>query len=132
MVKKRNIQRRPPFSSYAYTGGSFERRLDIILYRMNFIPTISWSIRFLKCHVAVYVNGNRITKPDYRVPDNSIIQIKQTVAQKFKFFFPSHLFNKIISPNMDVDPLTYSGIFYRPPTIHEIRDIDQISPRFTR
>ena len=46
-----------------------ERRLDAVIYRMKFVPTIFAARQFVN-HGHVKVNGKRVTIPSYTVKDN--------------------------------------------------------------
>ena len=52
-----------------------ERRLDAIVYRMKFVPTI-FSARQLVNHGHVKVNGKRVNIPSYSVKDGDEISLK--------------------------------------------------------
>ena len=52
-----------------------ERRLDAIVYRMKFVPTI-FAARQLVNHGHVKVNGKRVNIPSYTVKDGDEISLK--------------------------------------------------------
>ena len=54
-----------------------ERRLDAIVYRMKFVPTI-FAARQLVNHGHVKVNDKRVNIPSYSVEDGDEISIKNT------------------------------------------------------
>ena len=53
-----------------------ERRLDAVVYRMKFVPTIFAARQFVN-HGHVRVNGRRLNIPSYRVRDGDTIEVKQ-------------------------------------------------------
>lgn len=53
-----------------------ERRLDAVVYRMKFVPTVFAARQFVS-HGHVRVNGRRVTIPSYQVKDNDIIEVKE-------------------------------------------------------
>ena len=53
-----------------------ERRLDAVVYRMKFVPTIFSARQFVN-HGHVKVNGKRVTISSYTVKDGDIIEIKE-------------------------------------------------------
>ncbi len=53
-----------------------ERRLDAVIYRLKFVPTVFAARQFVS-HGHVLVNGKRVTIPSYRVQDGDIVQIKE-------------------------------------------------------
>ncbi len=52
-----------------------ERRLDAVIYRAKFVPTVFSARQFVN-HGHITVNGKRVTIPSYKVKDEDIIQIK--------------------------------------------------------
>ena len=53
-----------------------ERRLDAVVYRAKFVPTVFASRQFVN-HGHVTVNGQRVNIPSYQVKDGDVIEIKQ-------------------------------------------------------
>jgi small subunit ribosomal protein S4 len=51
-----------------------ERRLDSVVYRAKFVPTIFAARQFVS-HGHVTVNGRRVTIPSFQVKDGSVIQV---------------------------------------------------------
>ncbi len=52
-----------------------ERRLDAVVYRMKFAPTV-FSARQLVSHGHISVNGRRVTIPSYQVRDGDEIKVR--------------------------------------------------------
>jgi len=52
-----------------------ERRLDAVIYRAKFVPTVFAARQFVN-HGHILVNGKRVNIPSYRVADEDIVQIK--------------------------------------------------------
>lgn len=52
-----------------------ERRLDAVVYRMKFAPTV-FSARQLVNHGHITVNGRRVTIPSYQVRDGDEIKVR--------------------------------------------------------
>ncbi len=53
-----------------------ERRLDSVIYRMKFVPTI-FSARQFVSHGHILVNGKKVTIASYSVKDEDIVEIKE-------------------------------------------------------
>ena len=53
-----------------------ERRLDAVVYRAKFVPTIFAARQFVN-HGHVTVNGRRVNIPSYRVTDGDLIAVKE-------------------------------------------------------
>ncbi len=56
--------------------GILETRLDAIVYRMKFVPTVFAARQFVN-HGHIRVNGGRVNIPSYRIREGDIIEIKQ-------------------------------------------------------
>ena len=55
--------------------GLLERRLDAVIYRAKFVPTVFAARQFVS-HGHVAVNVRRVTIASYRVRDDDLIEIK--------------------------------------------------------
>ena len=55
--------------------GLLEQRLDSVVYRLKFVPTVFASRQFIN-HGHVKVNGRRVTVPSYRVREGDVIEIR--------------------------------------------------------
>ncbi|MBI1210901.1 MAG: 30S ribosomal protein S4 [Alphaproteobacteria bacterium] len=55
--------------------GLLERRLDAVVYRAKFVPTVFAARQFVN-HGHVSVNGRRVTIPSYRVKENDVIEVR--------------------------------------------------------
>jgi small subunit ribosomal protein S4 len=60
--------------------GLLESRLDAIVYRANFVPTV-WSARQLVNHGHVTVDGKRVTIPSYRAKPGQVIEVIEKSRQ---------------------------------------------------
>jgi len=55
--------------------GLLERRLDAVVYRAKFVPTVFAARQFVS-HGHVKVNGRRVTIPSYRVRIGDVIELR--------------------------------------------------------
>ena len=55
--------------------GILERRLDAVVYRMKFVPTVFSSRQFIN-HGHILVNGKRVNIPSFKVKDGDVIEVK--------------------------------------------------------
>ena len=53
-----------------------ERRLDAVVYRAKFVPTVFAARQFVN-HGHILVNGKRVNIPSFRVRDEDVVQIKE-------------------------------------------------------
>ncbi len=75
--------------------GLLERRLDAVIYRAKFVPTVFAARQFVS-HGHVAVNGRRVTIASYRVSDDDLIEIKAKSRE-----LPVVL-EAVVSPERDV------------------------------
>src|SRR5580704_5983367 len=57
-----------------------ERRLDAVVYRMKFVPTVFAARQFVN-HGHVTVNGKRVNISSYQVKDNDLIEVRNKSKQ---------------------------------------------------
>jgi len=53
-----------------------ERRLDAVVYRMKFVPTVFAARQFVN-HGHIRVNGRRVNIPSYVVKDGDVIEVRE-------------------------------------------------------
>ena len=56
--------------------GLLERRLDAVVYRAKFVPTVFAARQFVN-HAHVKVNGKRVTIPSYRCQEGDTIEVRE-------------------------------------------------------
>jgi small subunit ribosomal protein S4 len=60
--------------------GLLERRLDALVYRAKFVPTVFAARQFVS-HGHVTVNGKRVTVPSYRLRIGDVIEVREKAKQ---------------------------------------------------
>lgn len=60
--------------------GLLERRLDAVVYRAKFVPTVFAARQFVS-HGHVKVNGRRVTIPSYRLRIGDVVEVKEAARQ---------------------------------------------------
>lgn len=53
-----------------------ERRLDVVVYRANFVPTVFAARQFVN-HKHILVNGKSVNIPSYRLKIGDVIEVRQ-------------------------------------------------------
>lgn len=107
--------------------GLLERRLDIAIFRFNFVPTI-FAARQLINHGHVLVNGKRVNIPSYRLGEGDIIELRER-AQTMPMVMES-----IARPERDVpeyltvDNKAMKGQFVRIPKLADVPYPVQMEP----
>jgi small subunit ribosomal protein S4 len=56
--------------------GLLERRLDTVVYRMNFVPTVFAARQFVN-HGHVLLNGRRVTIPSALVREGDVVEVRE-------------------------------------------------------
>ena len=56
--------------------GLLERRLDTVVYRAKFVPTV-FAARQIVNHGHIRVNGKRVNIPSYMVKDGDVIELRE-------------------------------------------------------
>jgi len=67
-------------STSEHLVGLLERRLDALVYRAKFVPTVFAARQFVS-HGHVTVNGHRVTIPSYRLKIGDVIEVKEKAKQ---------------------------------------------------
>jgi small subunit ribosomal protein S4 len=60
--------------------GLLERRLDAVIFRAKFVPTVFAARQFIS-HGHIRVNGKRVTIPSYRVKVGDVVEVKEKSKQ---------------------------------------------------
>ena len=96
-----------------------ERRLDAIVYRMKFVPTI-FAARQLVNHGHVKVNGKRVNIPSYTVKDDDVIELKDHSKQIAIVQEAIVSQEREIPEYLEVDIKEFKGRFLRAPLMHDV------------
>ena len=96
-----------------------ERRLDAIVYRMKFVPTI-FAARQLVNHGHVKVNSKRVNIPSYTVKDGDEISIKEQSKQINLIQEAIVSQEREIPEYLEVDTKDLKGRFLRAPLMHDV------------
>ena len=109
-----------------------EKRLDNVVYRMNFVNSIFHS-RQLVNHNFILVNGKIVNIPSYQIKVGDLIQIKPVKIDYMNNLILNNINKKTITVNypnyLEVDYKIMAGIFLYEPSIHEIPYISDMSPK---
>jgi small subunit ribosomal protein S4 len=86
----------------AHMIGLLERRLDTIVYRAKFVPTVFAARQFVS-HGHVKVNGRRVTVSSYRVKVDEVIELKEKSKQLALVLEATGLGERDVPDYIDVD-----------------------------
>ena len=96
-----------------------ERRLDAIIYRMKFVPTI-FAARQLVNHGHIKVNGRRVNIPSYTVKDGDEISLKDQSKEIAIIQEAIISQEREIPEYLEVDIKEFKGRFLRAPLMHDV------------
>jgi len=96
-----------------------ERRLDAIVYRMKFVPTIFAARQFVN-HGHVKVNGKRVNIASYSVKDGDEISLKDQSKEMVLVQEAIVSQEREIPEYLEVDIKEFKGRFLRAPLMHDV------------
>ena len=104
-----------------------ERRLDAVVYRMKFVPTVFSARQFVN-HGHVLVNGKKVNIPSYRVQTGDVIEVKQKSREMPLVIQAVESAERDVPGYLDVDLAKRTGKFVRLPEFDEIPYPVQMEP----
>ncbi len=107
--------------------GLLERRLDAVVYRLKFVPTVFAARQFVN-HGHVSVNGRRVTIPSYRVSEGDVIEVRQKSHQLPLVLEAVDSPERDVPDYLDVDYAKMRGTFMRVPKLAEVPYAVQMEP----
>lgn len=99
--------------------GLLERRLDAIVYRSKFVPTV-FSARQFVSHGHVKVNGTRVNIPSYRCKEGDVIEIREKSRDLAIVIEAAGSPERDIPDYLDVDHGKLKSTFVRTPELAEV------------
>ncbi len=96
-----------------------ERRLDAVIYRMKFAPTV-FSARQLVNHGHIRVNGKRVTIPSFQVKDNDALELKEKSKQMALVMESVKSAERDVPDYVEVDHDRMKGRFIRAPKLADV------------
>ena len=107
--------------------GVLERRLDAVVYRMKYVPTVFAARQFVN-HGHIKVNGRRINIPSYQVKDGDVVEIKEKSRELPLVLDAIESPERDVPEYMDVDPKKMRGTFIRQPKLADVPYPVQMEP----
>ena len=99
--------------------GLLERRLDAVVYRAKFVPTVFAARQFVN-HGHVLVNGKRVNIPSYRVKEGDVIEVRDKSKQMALVLEASQLPERDVPDYLDVDHSKMTATFVRTPGLSDV------------
>ncbi len=107
--------------------GLLERRLDIAIFRFNFVPTI-FAARQLINHRHVKVNGTRVNIPSYRLKEGDIVELKERAQTMPMVLEAVSRPERDVPEYLTVDSKAMKGQFVRTPKLADVPYPVQMEP----
>ncbi len=107
--------------------GLLEQRLDAVVYRLKFVPTVFSSRQFIS-HGHVSVNGQRVTIPSYRVREGDVIEVRERSREVPMLLEAIESPERDVPDYLDVDYGKMRGTFVRVPGFAEVPYPVQMEP----
>jgi small subunit ribosomal protein S4 len=105
--------------SGAHLIGLLERRLDAVVYRAKFVPTMFASRQFIN-HGHVKVNGRRVNIPSYRCKVGDIIEVKDASKQMALVLEAVALGERDVPDYIEADHSKMTAKVLRIPSVAEV------------
>lgn len=105
-----------------------ERRLDAVIYRMKFVPTVFAARQFVN-HGHILVNGKKVNIPSYQVKDGDIIEVKEKSKQLPLVIQAAESVEREVPDYLDVDQKAATGKFVRGPGLEDVPYPVQMEPQ---
>ncbi|MBL8884388.1 MAG: 30S ribosomal protein S4 [Hyphomicrobium sp.] len=99
--------------------GLLERRLDALVYRAKFVPTVFAARQFVS-HGHVTVNGQRVTIPSYRVRIGDVVEVREKARQLALVLEAIKSGERDVPDYVDADHNKMTAKLVRVPTLSDV------------
>jgi small subunit ribosomal protein S4 len=99
--------------------GLLESRLDALVYRAKFVPTIFAARQFVN-HGHVTVNGQRVNIPSYRVKEGDVVEVRQKSKQMALVLEATQLPERDVPEYIEADHNKLTATFVRRPALGDV------------
>ncbi len=107
--------------------GLLESRLDAIVYRAKFVPTVFAARQFVN-HGHVNVNGRRVNIASYRCKAGDVIEVREKSKQLAMVLEASQLAERDVPEYLEVDHGKMVAKYVRVPVLSDIPYAVQMEP----
>jgi len=107
--------------------GLLERRLDAVVYRAKFVPTVHAARQFIS-HGHIRVNGKRVTVPSYRVKVDDVVEVKEKSKQLALVLEAQALAERDVPDYIEVDGSKLTAKMTRIPVLTDVPYPVQMEP----
>ncbi|MAU41808.1 MAG: 30S ribosomal protein S4 [Kordiimonas sp.] len=107
--------------------GLLERRLDAVVYRAKFVPTVFSARQFVN-HGHVMVNGKKVNIPSYQVKPGDVVEVREKSRQIPLVLEALESAERDLPEYITADEAPTKVTFVRQPTLDEIPYPVQMEP----
>jgi len=107
--------------------GLLERRLDAVIYRANFVPTVFAARQFVN-HKHITVNGKIVNIPSYQVKEGDVIQIVETSRAVPMVIQAMQRPEREVPEYIQAEHQAYKATFLRTPKLEDVPYPVQMEP----
>ena len=107
--------------------GILETRLDAVVYRAKFVPTVFASRQFIN-HGHILVNGKRVNISSYLVKEGDIIEVKDAARSMALVIEAMGSSERDVPEYIEVEANKFTAKFIRIPTLEEVPYPVQMEP----
>ena len=107
--------------------GLLESRLDAIIYRAKFVPTVFAARQFVS-HGHVLVNGKKVNIPSYRCNAGDVIELKEASRQLAIVLEATQLPERDVPEYIEADHTRMSARYVRIPALSDVPYPVQMEP----
>ena len=107
--------------------GLLERRLDAMIYRAKFVPTVFAARQFIN-HGHIKVNGRRVTIPSYRLKVGELVEVKDASRELALVLEAKALAERDVPDYLEVDHSKMTAKLARVPAPSEVPYPVQMEP----
>jgi small subunit ribosomal protein S4 len=107
--------------------GLLERRLDAVVYRAKFVPTIFAARQFIN-HGHIKVNGRRVNIPSYRLKVGDVVEVKDASRQLALVLEATGLGERDVPEYIEADHSRMTAKLTRIPQLNEVPYPTQMEP----
>ena len=107
--------------------GLLERRLDAVVYRAKFVPTVFAARQFVN-HGHVKVNGRRVNVPSYKVKPGDVVEVKEASRQLVLVLEAVASGERDVPDYIEADHSKMTAKYVRIPTLQDVPYAVQMEP----
>ncbi|CTQ52199.1 30S ribosomal protein S4 [Roseibium album] len=107
--------------------GLLERRLDAVIYRAKFVPTVFAARQFIN-HGHIKVNGRRVNIPSYQLRPGDVIEVREKSKQLALVLEANQSAERDVPDYVDADHSKMTATYSRIPSFADVPYPVQMEP----